>query len=148
MRSVLLMCGIAMLSGFSATMLAGGLSEPVTVSRVGPEGGPVDSVVVDPQDSNIVYATSRVGVFKSSDAGATWSYSGLMGFFDVKISVFPGTIYATAPGHLFKSFDGGATWNPVLGVPPNLVVIAIDPHNQWRAGGSQPDSSGVDSSRE
>src|SRR5262245_30572113 len=116
MRSVLLMCGILMLSGFSATMLAGGLSEPVTVSSVGPEGGLIDSIVVDPQDSNIEYATSRVGVFKSSDAGATWSYSGLTGFAIVNINIFPGTIYASALwGRLFKSLDGGATWNPVLG---------------------------------
>src|SRR5262245_2593318 len=42
-------------------------------TALGPEGGTVMSLVVDPSNSQIVYAvTFGAGVFKSTDAGATW----------------------------------------------------------------------------
>jgi photosystem II stability/assembly factor-like uncharacterized protein len=51
---------------------------------------PVSSIVVDPQDSNSVYAGTDIGVFHSTDSGATWSpYStGLprVAVFDMEIS--------------------------------------------------------------
>jgi hypothetical protein len=68
----------AILSCVSPNLLAQGLTEPVTVSRVGPEGGRINSIVVDPSDSNTVYAASNTGAFKSTNAGTTWSYSGLI----------------------------------------------------------------------
>ena len=34
---------------------------------------PVNAVLLDPTDSNLVYAGSDVGIFRSTDAGATWS---------------------------------------------------------------------------
>jgi photosystem II stability/assembly factor-like uncharacterized protein len=93
----------------------------------------VTSMVVDPKDSNTVYATSATGVFKSTNGGTTWSYSGLMGFPMSNIAIEPerpATIYASAPGILFKSLDAGATWNQVPGTPQNLILLAIDPRNQ------------------
>jgi photosystem II stability/assembly factor-like uncharacterized protein len=112
---------------------AGALTAASTVSRIGPEGGIVNSLAVDPKDSNTVYAASAAGVFKSSNGGTTWSYSGLMGFPVVNLVIKPerpATIYASAPGILFKSLDAGATWNQLPGTPPNLILLAIDPQNQ------------------
>ena len=121
---------VAVLSCLRPNLLAQGLTEPVTVSRVGPEGGRVNSIVVDPSDSNTVYAVSDTGVFKSTDRGTTWSYSGLMGSNVSTIVIVlqsPATVYAAAPGNIFKSLDAGATWNQVPGTPPNLILDAIDP---------------------
>src|SRR5262245_43675806 len=50
-------------------------------TSVGPQGGTVRSLVVNPQDPHTLYAgTYKPGVFKSIDGGANWIYSGLAGF--------------------------------------------------------------------
>src|SRR5262245_18208580 len=130
LRMVCCFYGVAILSCLSPHLLAQGLTEPVMVSRVGPEGGGIASIVVDPQDSKTVYAASYAGVFKSPDGGTTWSYSGLMGS-DVStilvVPLSPATVYAGAPGNIFKSLDAGATWNQVPGTPTNLMLLGIDP---------------------
>jgi photosystem II stability/assembly factor-like uncharacterized protein len=121
---------VVMLLWLSGHAFAQGLTEPVTVSRVGPEAGRVSSIVIDPQDSKKVYAASDTGVFKSTDGGTTWSYSGLMGSSVSSIAIVPQsptTVYASAPGNIFKSLDAGATWNQVPGTPRNLILDAIDP---------------------
>src|SRR4029078_11298202 len=33
---------------------------------------PVDSLVIDPQDSNSIYAATDIGVYASTDGGANW----------------------------------------------------------------------------
>src|SRR5207244_1626510 len=99
---------VAMLSCLTPNLLAQGLTEPVTVSRVGPEGGGVNSIFVDPSDSNTVYAVSDAGVFKSTDRGTTWRYSGLVASYVSTIAIAPqspATVYAAAPGNIFKSLD-------------------------------------------
>ena len=121
---------IAVLSCLRPNLLAQGLTAPVTVSRVGPEGGRMNSIVVDPSDSDTVYVVSDTGVFKSTDRGTTWRYSGLMGTHVSIIAIAlqsPGTVYAAAPGNIFKSLDAGATWNQVTGTPPNLLLLGLDP---------------------
>ena len=51
---------------------------------------PVSSIVVDPQDSNSLYAGTDIGVYHSSDGGANWSPYGMglprVAVFDVEIS--------------------------------------------------------------
>jgi photosystem II stability/assembly factor-like uncharacterized protein len=51
---------------------------------------PVSSLVVDPQDSNSLYAGTDIGVYHSSDGGANWTPYGTglprVAVFDVKIS--------------------------------------------------------------
>jgi hypothetical protein len=41
-------------------------------TAVGPSGGPVTALLVDPVDPQVVYAGTTGGVFKSSSAGASW----------------------------------------------------------------------------
>ena len=51
---------------------------------------PVSSIVVDPQDSNSLYAGTDIGVFRSTDGGANWSPFGTglprVAVFDMEIS--------------------------------------------------------------
>lgn len=51
---------------------------------------PVSSIAVDPQDSNSLYAGTDIGVYHSSDGGASWTPYGVglprVAVFDVKIS--------------------------------------------------------------
>ncbi|MCP4247945.1 MAG: hypothetical protein GY778_12935, partial [bacterium] len=70
----------------------------------------------DPTNTAILYAVSWGEMFKSTDAGATWS-SALL---DMSVQttvvivdpVTPSTLYAGTSGEgVWKSTDGGATWN-------------------------------------
>jgi photosystem II stability/assembly factor-like uncharacterized protein len=96
-------------------------------TNIGPQGGSVQYLAVDPQDPTTVYAATGVGVYKSKDAGETWSNTGLTGYAVGGLFIdpqTPGTLNAWTPGgydgngrfvgtYLFRSTDGAATWNQV-----------------------------------
>lgn len=74
-------------------------------------------VVVDPADSEVVYAGSwGGGVFKSTDRGRTWQPASRRidrpFIDDLALEPGEGTLYAAAQ-RLFRSRDGGATWKRV-----------------------------------
>ncbi|MCD4843341.1 MAG: hypothetical protein K8R25_02530 [Methanosarcinales archaeon] len=96
-------------------------------------------IVVDPKNSNIIYAGShKDGIFKSTDGGASWVLKGLAGNYISSVVVDPintNTIYVSAqitisgtqPG-LFKSTDGGNTWQ-TLTRSYNVYDLTIDSQN-------------------
>jgi photosystem II stability/assembly factor-like uncharacterized protein len=98
----------------------------------------IGALAVAPSDPNVIYAgtgetdirsdlSSGTGVYKSSDAGKTWTHIGLDETRQIsKIVVDPRdakVVYVGVLGHafgpnpergVFKSVDGGAHWNRVL----------------------------------
>jgi photosystem II stability/assembly factor-like uncharacterized protein len=108
----------------------------------------VGSVAVAPSNPSIVWmgtgdqanarsSYSGKGVFKSTDAGATWQFMGLPDSHHIARIVIhpanPDIVYVAAIGHLFsrnpergvfKTTDGGKTWKKALYV--NDGVGAID----------------------
>jgi photosystem II stability/assembly factor-like uncharacterized protein len=105
------------------------------------EGQPVGSIgaiAVAPSDSNTIYAgtgesdirsdlSSGKGVYKSTDAGATWTHIGLEDTRQIsRIVIDPqdaNVVYVGALGHaygpneqrgVYKSVDGGMHWTKVL----------------------------------
>lgn len=116
--------------------------------------GCVLDLVVDPQNSGHLYAVFLYGgVFKSTDAGATWNAanSGLTsptsfsGYSAAALAIDPGsssTVYAVSPSGVFKSSDGGRSWNPASsGLPDwsnglreccSRPRLAVDPQNSAR----------------
>lgn len=113
------------------------------------------AVVVDPTDSNVVWLATGEntsnrstgygsGVFKSTDAGATWRQVGLEHSEHIqKILLDPrdsDTVYVAAQGPLwaaggdrglYKTTDGGATWERVLHISDDTGVtdVTFDPWN-------------------
>lgn len=101
-------------------------------------GGSVGAVAVSESDPNVVYAglgektvrgnvSSNFGVWKSTDAGKTWTFLGLEDTRHIgRIRVHPtdpDTVYVAAMGDLwksseargvYKSTDGGETWEKIL----------------------------------
>jgi photosystem II stability/assembly factor-like uncharacterized protein len=84
------------------------------------------------------------GVFKSTDAGATWEFVGLKETHHIGRVIIhpenPDIVYVAALGHLwgtnqergvFKTTDGGKTWQKVLYLDEKTGVtdIAMDPQN-------------------
>jgi photosystem II stability/assembly factor-like uncharacterized protein len=93
--------------------------------------------VIDPTDSNTLYAASRVGgVSKSIDGGITWTRPPNTSLPPDSIFAMvidpqnPATLYvATHSFGVFKTTNGAATWNPSnTGLPTFAYALAIDPH--------------------
>ena len=79
-------------------------------------------------------ATADLGVFKSTNGGATWKQSnaGIASSSVQAITVdpvHPQTIYAATPSTVYKSTDGAATWSAID--TPNFPVtqISVDTQN-------------------
>lgn len=106
--------------------------------------GPNDDVltlVIDPKDSSTLYAgTSKQGMLKSIDGGATWDESS-KGLGDGRIEALaidplqPATLYAATLDvnwgeyGVYKSIDGGANWIEIMdGITGAFVrSLVIDP---------------------
>jgi photosystem II stability/assembly factor-like uncharacterized protein len=118
-------------------------------------GGSIGAIAIAKDDPNVIYVgggevtirgnvSSGYGVFKSVDAGKTWSFSGLPNSRHIpRIVIDPSNndiVYAAVMGNLYKptedrgvykSIDGGATWKKVL-YANNLsgaFEIVLDPNN-------------------
>ncbi|MXV95705.1 MAG: sialidase, partial [Gemmatimonadetes bacterium] len=115
----------------------------------------VGEVEVSPSDPNIVWAgtgepfiRSNVsignGVWKSTDAGDSWTHMGLEGTGRISRIIVhptnPDIVYAAAIGHgyapqpergIYRTMDGGATWEHVLYVDEETGAsdLVMDPNN-------------------
>ena len=103
------------------------------------QGKGVQSIAVDPGNSDIIYAgTSGEGLWKSRDGGRTWERMNLAeaNVTSVAISPSDGSVYAgTEPSKLFKSEDAVETWEelsalrtipsaPTWSFPPPALDVA------------------------
>jgi photosystem II stability/assembly factor-like uncharacterized protein len=101
---------------------------------IGPFGGSVIDLVMDPRTPTTLYAASNTGVFKTTDNGETWFLTGLYArrVFSLAIDpVNPELIYAGTDGEgLFRSTDGGAHWiasaDPLM-FDKVIYSLAVDP---------------------
>jgi photosystem II stability/assembly factor-like uncharacterized protein len=103
-------------------------------TNVGPVGGRLGPLTIDPQNPAIIYLGADVGLFNSKDGGANWNNAGLNGF-AVRALIIdphqPSILYALTAGRpaVFKSTDGGASWNGSDSGLPGANTLAIDPQN-------------------
>jgi photosystem II stability/assembly factor-like uncharacterized protein len=104
-----------------------GQASPAAASAltwIGPDGGPVNALVLQPGSSKILYAGTRGGVFKSVDGGATWIPPGegppVTNVLSVAVDpAHPATVYAGLDqGGVHRSSDGGAHWMDIGGGLP------------------------------
>jgi photosystem II stability/assembly factor-like uncharacterized protein len=126
------------------------------------KAGSVGAIAVAPSDPRIVYAATGsacirnnvevgVGMYKSTDAGATWQFAGLADAGQIaQVRVDPGDparVYAAVLGHafgpnetrgVFRSNDGGQHWDKVLFVndrtgAADLAMDATNPRVLYAA---------------
>jgi photosystem II stability/assembly factor-like uncharacterized protein len=116
------------------TCLSGG-----AVASIGPWGGTILNVVVDPRDTHTVYVgTKGGGVFKSTNGGANWSEAnvGITNRYILSLALDPSnssTVYAGTQVGVFKSIDGGKTWSAAgSGLTGPSSHLAIDPNEPQR----------------
>src|SRR4030043_497596 len=106
-------------------------------SWIGPYGGTIITAVIDPSDTQVVYAGSfGSGVFKSEDGGDSWHAvnQGLTNLYIYSLAIdptLPSTLYAgTYHSQVYKSQDGGNSWTwSGSGIQDQAVVysLAVDP---------------------
>jgi photosystem II stability/assembly factor-like uncharacterized protein len=118
-------------------------------------GGSIGAITVSKSDPNVMYVgggektvrgnvSSGYGIWKSVDAGKTWSSAGLKNSRHVpRIAIDPtdhNTVYAGVLGNIYKptqergvykSIDGGKTWKKTLfsNEHAGVVDLLIDPTN-------------------
>ena len=118
-------------------------------------GGSIGSITVSKSDPNVIYVgggektvrgnvSSGYGVWKSVDAGKSWTEAGLKTSRHIpRIAIDPndhnivyagvmGNIYkASSERGIYKSTDGGKTWKQTLSVndQSGVVDLQIDPSN-------------------
>ena len=117
-----------------------------TFVNIPPETSLTAPLVLDPQDSNTLYAavtlyavTFSSGIIKSTDGGANWNTVAAsqalppLRFLTVD-PLTPSTLYAVAVSYrgIFKSIDGGTSWISIksgqgMSGPEFFVALAIDP---------------------
>lgn len=118
-------------------------------------GGSIGSIAIADSDPNVIYVgggevtvrgnvSHGDGVWKSTDAGETWTHVGLADSRHIpRIRIHPNDpnlVYAAVLGHLFgpnqergvyRSRDGGTTWERILFSTDEAgaVDLVIDPNN-------------------
>jgi len=95
-------------------------------TSLGPEGGKINALALDPTTPTTLYAGTGGGVFKSPNGGSSWSATGLTTLNVNALALdptTPTTLYAgTSGGGVFKSTDGGSSWSAVnTGLPTAFV---------------------------
>jgi hypothetical protein len=91
-------------------------------SNIGPDGGTIYDLEIDPTAPSTMYALAPTGVYKSENGGASWTRSseGLPGYRVVESELVidvdqPTTIYRhDKDSVLYRSIDGGANWIEVF----------------------------------
>ena len=109
--------------------LADGASDTGVWTQIGPYGGTINELAAAPGTPATMYAATGGGIFKSTNAGATWagSSSGLTDGNVTSIAVNPANtseVYATTSTALWRSTDAGATWATVP-----VSVNGVTPYN-------------------
>lgn len=81
---------------------------------LGPGGGPIHSLAIDPVRPDVLYVATGNRAYKSVNAGASWTpLAGIDRVFRIALDPSrPTTVYAVASDRVFKSLNGGATWSP------------------------------------
>jgi photosystem II stability/assembly factor-like uncharacterized protein len=90
---------------------------------------PVYAVAGSPKASNVVYAGTTNAIYKSVDAGKTWTVlpaagKGLVNALWVDPDT-PSTVHAATSWGMAKSLDSGATWR--YGLAGNMLALAVHP---------------------
>jgi photosystem II stability/assembly factor-like uncharacterized protein len=106
-------------------------------TSLGPGGGPITAIAVDPKNPNNVYVGATHGVFKSTNGGDSWINVLNPGraVFDAAIVVIdpqtPSIVYIDSNDGRYKSTDGGANWTKLTQDNPSvrLYALAFNPSN-------------------
>ncbi len=98
----------------------------------------IQRLLIEPNNPNILIASSRNGTYRTTDAGATWTLVDSGHVYAMEFHPLqPDTIYAINNADLKVSYNAGQTWAvqcPALitvGYSAAIAVSAVSPKNIW-----------------
>ncbi len=101
-------------------------------SNTGMGNATVGAMLIDPADNSILLAATNLGIFRSTNGGASWSSVASGNYKDIRF--MPGNsavVYATKSGDFYRSSNNGLTWSVIgsgAGLPSsNRLVIGVTP---------------------
>ena len=91
----------------------------------------VGRMIQHPANSNIIYAATTGGLYKTTDAGANWVFKHNGGTKEVVFKPNdPSVLYAGGNGKFYKSTDDGETWVQITNGIPNgsrsVIAVTLD----------------------
>ena len=95
----------------------------------------VNSMLIDPNDNNKIFAAATTGLYKTIDAGTTWNLLVNTEFIDIEFKPGnAGIMYGTTRnGQFYKSTNGGDAWsNTFNSGAGNRMEIAVSANNANR----------------
>ncbi|MBA3663782.1 MAG: T9SS type A sorting domain-containing protein [Bacteroidetes bacterium] len=108
-----------------------------TWTQMGTIGGVLDEIKIAPSNTNVIYASSTGGIFKTSNGGNSWSnITGTIPVSQAQLtniavdSLNPSNVYVTLSGYsagnkVYASSNGGATWINYSTGLPNIPMNCI-----------------------
>lgn len=88
-------------------------------------------LLMDPTNSNTLYAVMTNGLHKSTDAGATWTVIRTGSYRDMEFK--PGdanTLYLSSTNTIYRSNNAGTTWTTVTTISgANRIALGVTPAN-------------------
>src|SRR5260221_6860440 len=96
-------------------------------TAIGPEGGIVSSIAIDPGTAGTIYACSNHNLLRTTDAGGSWSAVGPCTRVVVVDPSNPSSIYTGTSLGVFRSTDGCETLAASDLTNPDVSALAIDP---------------------
>ncbi|MEO8601148.1 MAG: hypothetical protein ABI629_01090 [bacterium] len=99
-------------------------AESATWKALGPEGGDLTEIAVDPDDAQITYVVGRFELYRRAGAHSTWQL--VQGVSPNTIATAPGgRVYAGGNGSFYRSADSGATFQPLFSNVSGESVLAF-----------------------
>jgi hypothetical protein len=103
--------------------------------------GTVYDIAVNPYNTNVLYAGTSSGVYKSTNAAANWSLTGLSGTVN-DIILLPGgldTLFAGTTTGVSQSVNGGANWTAMnTGLADTYVnALGYNPSSRYLFAGTR-----------
>lgn len=91
-------------------------------TRIGPDGGFVQTIVPDPRNPSILYLISDARLYRSTDGGDSWNYA-FGNISNVLVNPQTSEVYIWSSSNLWKSADRGKTFHFLLSGPqPDRIV--------------------------
>ncbi len=103
----------------------------------------IQRLIIDPNNTNILFAATNVGVFKTTNGGTSWNNLRTGKYYDIEFN--PGNdniVYTGDSTGFLLSVNQGTTWNYVAGVTSTgRTSISVTPANPsavycWSEGGN------------
>jgi hypothetical protein len=87
-------------------------------------------IIINPSDSNMIWAATSDGIYKSTNAGTSWTLTQTGDFAQGRIRLKPGdsnTVYAVSNNRFYRSTNAGTTFTAIIsGLPFSSGRLLLD----------------------